>query len=372
MFASETHKPTILVIDDSAENVHLMVEVLKEQYNVQVATNGEGGLRLAQSENPPELILLDILMPCMDGYEVCRRLKSHPVSKNIPVIFLTALNAVHNVTKGFEVGGVDFITKPISVPIVMARVQTHLALYNQKRLLENLVREKTRELENTQDVTIAGLATLAEYRDSETGGHISRTKNYVRLLARNLRDLPRFRGELDDEVIDLLYKSAPLHDIGKVGVQDRILRKPGRLTYDETREMDKHVVYGRDAILEAERRLGKENNRYSFLRYAREIAYSHHERWDGTGYPDKLKGDEIPVSARLMAVADVYDALISKRVYKPPFSHKRAVEVILEGRGTHFDPEMVDVFVDLESDFMQIALDYADHQEELETLPLCA
>ncbi|MGP0565483.1 MULTISPECIES: response regulator [unclassified Nitrospina] len=362
-------RATILVVDDSVENLKLMVEILNEDYNVQLASNGEKGLKLAQSDRPPDLILLDIMMPGIDGYEVCRRLKAHAVSKSIPVIFLTALNEVHNEARGFEVGGVDYITKPVSLPIVQARVQTHLRLYDQTRHLESLVREKTLELENTQDVTITGLATLAEYRDNETGGHILRTKSYVRLLAQNLKGLPRFRGELDDEVIGLLYKSAPLHDIGKVGVQDRILRKPGKLTHKEVSEMDRHVVFGRDAILEAEKLLGQAGDQYSFLRFAREIAYSHHERWDGCGYPEKLKGDAIPLSARLMALADVYDALISKRVYKPPYSHKQAVDLIIKGRETQFDPDIVDTFVQLQQEFFNIAMKLVDHEEERITLP---
>ena len=265
------------------------------------------------------------MMPNMDGYEVCRRLKENEATGDIPVIFVTAKSDVEDETKGFDVGGVDYITKPISPPIVLSRVRTHLELKrarqflkNQNEILDQKVKERTRELTLTQDVTILSLASLAETRDNETGGHIRRTQNYVRLLAEELITHPKFVGVLDDNTVNLLYKSAPLHDIGKVGVPDRILLKPGKLTDDEFEEMRKHTTLGRDAILNAEKGFG-ENIESSFLSYAREIAYTHHEKWDGSGYPTGISGENIPVSGRLMALADVYDALISKRVYKPPF-----------------------------------------------------
>jgi len=363
-----SHKRTILVVDDSPENLNLMAEILQDDYRVKVALSGAKALDIVRSESPPDLILLDIMMPDMDGYEVCQRLKSHPVTRKIPVIFLSALNETHDETKGFEVGGLDYITKPISVPIVQARVKTHLALYDQTLTLEEMVKERTRDLEITQDATIFGLATLAEYRDNETGGHILRTQNYVRVLADHLRTHSGFSNQLNEEMVDLLFKSAPLHDIGKVGIPDHILKKPGKLTDEEFREMDRHVIYGRDAIVEAESKLRLHKGQSSFLRFAREIAYSHHERWDGTGFPGNLKGDEIPLSARLMAVADVYDALISKRVYKPPFPHQKAIEIILEGRGTHFDPEIVEAFVELDGTFLEIALELADNEDVRKTL----
>lgn len=218
------------------------------------------------------------------------------------------------------------------------------------------LREQTRELILTQDVTIHGMASLAETRDNETGKHILRTQHYIRLLAEHLREHPRFCEILNDESIELIFKSAPLHDIGKVGVPDRILLKPGRLNPEEFEEMKRHTLYGRNALLIAEKRLGSN----SFLRFARQIAYTHHEKWDGSGYPQGLKADEIPCAGRLMALADVYDALISKRVYKPAFSHKKAKKIILEGRGIHFDPDVVDMFIELEEEFQQIARKYAD------------
>ncbi|MBT4365366.1 MAG: HD domain-containing protein [Desulfobacteraceae bacterium] len=213
------------------------------------------------------------------------------------------------------------------------------------------LRERTRQLQQTQDVTILTLASLAETRDNETGQHIIRTQNYVLILAQNLKYHPKFRNYLDETSIDLLFKSAPLHDIGKVGIQDNILLKPGSLTREEFEEMKKHTFYGSDALLAAEARLGKN----SFLHFAREIACSHHEKWDGSGYPEGLKGEDIPVSGRLMALGDVYDALISKRVYKKAFSHEKAYSIIIEGKGTHFDPDVVDAFIKCEEDFKHIA-----------------
>jgi putative two-component system response regulator len=254
---------------------------------------------------------------------------------------------------------------------VEARVKTHLTLReakeflkNQNEILEQKVEERTKELALTQDVTIQSLATLAETRDNETGGHILRTQNYVMLLAFNLMRKPGYKNRLDIPTAKLLNKSAPLHDIGKVGVADSILLKPGKLTPEEFEQMKKHTILGRDALLKAEKSLGTT----SFLRVAREIAYTHHEKWDGTGYPEGISGEAIPVSGRLMAIADVYDALICKRVYKPPFPHKKAAAIIKEGKGTHFCPDAVGAFEELEERFRQVALELADHPEEKEAL----
>jgi len=221
---------------------------------------------------------------------------------------------------------------------------------------EQRVKQRTLELAMVQEATIESMSSLTETRDPRTGEHIRRTQNYIRLLAEYLKNQPQFSPFLDDETIDLLCKSAPLHDIGKVGVSDRILLKPGKLTGPEFEEMKRHTLHGRDTILAAERKLGDT----SFLRFAREIAYTHHERWDGSGYPEGLKGEQIPIPGRLMALADSYDALTSKRVYKPQFPHEKAVEIIIEEKGSHFDPEVVDAFLEVKENFRQIALKYAD------------
>jgi len=356
---------TVLVVDDTEANIDLMVATFGDDYDISVALDGETALELVKSVHP-DLILLDIMMPGMDGYEVCRRLKANEATRDTPIIFVTALSDSGDETRGLVLGAVDYITKPFKPAIVKTRVRNHLELKRHRDHLEELVKERTRELALTQEVTIESLAVLAEYRDPETGGHIRRTQNYVRILAERLKDEPRFKDVLNDATVDLLYKSAPLHDIGKVGVPDNILLKAGRLTEEEFEEMKKHPIYGRNAIRAAEKRLGSN----SFLRLAREIAYSHHEKWNGSGYPQGLKGEEIPVSGRLMALVDIYDALISKRVYKPPFPHKRAVVIIAEGKGSHFDPDIVDAFLELEEKFRQIALEHADYEEERQALML--
>jgi putative two-component system response regulator len=363
---SPADRKTVLVVDDTPDNISLMSALLKDVYRTKIATNGPKALDIAGADNPPDLILLDIMMPEMDGYEVCRRLKADTKTRDIPVIFLTAKAQVEDERQGLELGAVDYITKPISPPIVLARIRTHLMLKeardflaDQNAVLEQRVAERTRQLAVVQDVTILAMASLAETRDNETGNHIRRTQNYVKCVALKLKDHPRFSDVLTDENVELLYKSAPLHDIGKVGIPDRILLKPGRLTDEEFETMKLHTTYGRDAIAAAEDKLDVPD---SFLGFAREIAYSHQEKWDGTGYPRGLSGDDIPVSARLMAVADVYDALISKRVYKPPFTHQEAVRIITEGSGTHFDPDVVDAFLEIAGEFSEIAKRFADHR----------
>jgi len=354
----------ILLVDDNTTNLQLLHETLDGLgYRLLIAKNGKTALAIAQKAEP-SLILLDIMMPEMDGYEVCRRLQSDEKTDRIPVIFITALADEDDEAKGLALGAVDYLTKPFNPELVRARVRIHLELKQHQDHLKQLVRERTRRLELTQAVTIESLATLAEYRDPETGGHIKRTQNYVKVLAKQLKEHPRFRDELNDEVIELLYMSAPLHDLGKIAVPDHILQKAGKLTDEEFEEMKKHTNYGHDALWITEQKLGEN----SFLRYAREIAYTHQEKWDGSGYPTGLKGDEIPISGRLMAIADVYDALISKRVYKPPFSHEKAVQIIVEGRGRHFDADVVDAFVELENTFRNIALSFADHDEERQML----
>ncbi len=361
---------TILITDDNPENIFFLGEILKNEYNIKAATNGDEALRIIWGKNPPNLVLMDVVMPEMDGLEVCRRLKSRGTSKNIPVIFVTALNESLDETKGFEVGGADYITKPFQPSTVLARVKTHLAMYDQNRILEEKVVERTQslvkrtqDLSDTQDVTIYAMATLAEYRDNETGTHILRTQRYVKVLASYLMGQDKYRDTLNPEAVELMYKSAPMHDIGKVGVPDNILLKPGRLTHDEFEEMKKHTTYGLEVIVKAERNLGVDP-KTSFLRFAREIAYTHQEKWDGSGYPEGLKGETIPLSGRIMAVADVYDALISKRVYKPALTHNATVRVIEHGRGTHFDPDVVDAFLEVQQEFRKIALKYAESDEE--------
>jgi len=367
-----TERQTLLIVDDTPDNIALLSGLLKSRYRIKVATQGERALKIAALDPPPDLILLDIMMPGMDGYEVCQRLKENPQTTAIPVIFLTAKAQVEDEEKGLKLGAVDYITKPISPPIVLARIKTHLTLKNARQFLqdrnaylEEEVKRRTQEVVAIQDVTILAMASLAETRDNETGGHIRRTQHYVRALAKKLQTHPRFASFLNNETIELLFKSAPLHDIGKVGIPDRILLKSGHFTPQEFEIMKSHARLGRDAILAAEKHL---NTPQSFLQLAREIAYCHQEKWDGSGYPQGLIGDAIPISARLMAVADVYDALISQRVYKEGMPHEQAVEIIRQGKGLHFDPDIVEAFLEITDEFQEIAAQFADRQEGAERL----
>ena len=363
-------KPQVLVVDDTPDNLALMSDLLRDTCKVRVANSGERALRLLANSPLPDLILLDIMMPGMDGYEVIRQIKANPATRGIPVLFLTAKSEVEDERIGLELGAVDYLTKPVSHAILQARVKIHLALKAQtdflrdkSAFLEAEVARRTREVLAVQDVTIHALASLAETRDNETGNHIRRTQHYVKLLAQHLSTHPRFAAKLTDAYIDGLFKSAPLHDIGKVGIPDSILLKPGKLTAAEFEIMKTHTTLGRDALERAEQELGMS---VDFLSIAKEIAHSHQEKYDGSGYPQGLAGDAIPLAARLMAVADVYDALISRRVYKEPFSHEKSVVFMQQGRGTHFDPDVLDAFLALQSEFQQIAARYVDSVADIE------
>ncbi len=354
----------ILIIDDVPENLHVLSELLLPQYQVLAATSGAGGLRVANGRPKPDLILLDVMMPGMDGYTVLARLRENPDTRDIPVIFLTALADSGDEEHGLKLGAADYITKPITPTVVLARVHTQLEaklardwMKQQNVTLEAEVARRMAENDLTQRVSIRALAHLAETRDPETGNHILRTQGYVQQLARGLCQHPRFAGTLDERYIDLLHRSAPLHDIGKVGIPDHILLKPDKLTVDEWVIMQTHARLGSDAIEQAERDIEMP---LPFLSLAKEIARWHHEKWDGSGYPDGLSGDTIPVSARLMAVADVFDALITVRVYKPAMSYTEARDIIASGRGSHFDPDMVDAFIVNFADFSAIAERYSD------------
>lgn len=363
-------KPTILVVDDTPDNLTLVSNLLKKDYRVRVAINGEKALKIAFSDAPPDLILLDVMMPGMDGYEVCQKLRNSEATAHIPIIFLTAKSEVEDERKGLSLGASDYITKPISPPILEARVKTHLAakaysdfLTDKTSYLEKEVTRRTREISAIQDVTIQAMASLAETRDSDTGNHIRRTQFYVKALAIKLKNHPRFSAFLTESMIEMIYKSAPLHDIGKVGIPDRILLKPGRFEPAEFEIMKTHTTLGRDAIQAAEDVLGL---KVEFLSIAKEIAYAHQEKWDGSGYPEGLKGDAIPISARIMALADVYDALICRRVYKEGMPHGKAIGILIEGKGSHFDPDMVDAFLELQEEIQAIAAKYADSDSDLE------
>ncbi len=352
----------ILIVDDAPENIRILGELLRDKHTIMFARNGKDALRLAQSTPQPDIILLDVIMPGMDGYEVCQALKSDKKTADIPVLFITAQNNEKEESKGLGMGGVDYVSKPFRASLVQTRVDNQLELKKHRDRLDDLVRERTKELYLTQEATIESMASLAEWRDPETGLHIKRTQKFVQVLADYLAEDERFAPELDAKTRELLYLSAPLHDVGKVCIPDSILQKPGRLTEEEFEIMKEHTVRGKAVLSSTDSKLGSD----SFLRIARIVAYCHHERWDGKGYPQGLAGEAIPLCARLMSVADVYDALTSRRVYKPPMPHEKAKSIILEGHGTQFDPDVVDAFVALENEFIAIAEQYADTEFEAE------
>ena len=356
--------PTILIVDDSPENLTVLSDLLQPSYRVRVATSGQKALRVVGTAPRPDLILLDVMMPGLDGYQVFERLRADPATRDIPVIFVTAMGGTEAEMHGLESGAVDYITKPVVPPLVLARIHTQLELKqardwlrNQNSYLEAEIARRMAENEMIQEVSIRALAHLAEIRDPETGNHILRTQGYVQQMALGLQALPRFAATVTDRYIRLLTRSAPLHDIGKVGIPDIILRKPGPLTPAEWEIMKTHARLGSEAIELAER---DADEPVEFLALAKEIARWHHEKWSGAGYPDGLAGDAIPIAARIMALADVFDALISERVYKPALSYQQAREIIVAGRGDHFDPELVDVFLDRFETFCEIAAHHHD------------
>lgn len=356
--------PTLLIVDDSPENLSVLSELLMPTYRVRAANSGAKALRIAVSAPQPDLVLLDIMMPDMDGYEVFDHLRANPETADIPVIFITAVDGAEAELRALEAGAVDYITKPIMPPIALARIRTQLELKqardrlrNQNAWLEAEVNRRLEENDLTELVSIRALAHLAEIRDPETGNHLRRTQAYVGRLAERLAGHSRFADRLDDRYIDLLTRSAPLHDIGKVGIPDAILRKPGPLDAAEWAIMKTHSRLGAEAIELAEKDADKE---VAFLSLAKEIALWHHEKWDGSGYPDGLAGEAIPLSARLMAVADVFDSLVTPRVYKRPMGFDEARDIIAVGRGRHFDPDLADTFLAGYDEFVAIAERHRD------------
>jgi putative two-component system response regulator len=349
----------ILILDDSITQLTELKYIL-ESYDFMVVSfkNPINALTYLNDEKSllPDAIISDIVMPEMDGFDFCKHVKSNLDIKDIPFIFLTSLGDNLNHKKGLELGAVDYINKPMDPDLIKARLKTYIDLEHHRSNLENIIEEKTEELEKLQQITIECIATLAEYRDNETGTHIHRTQEYILLLANEMEKSSKYKKLLTKKCIKLLYQSAPLHDIGKVGIPDSILLKPGRLTEDEFEIMKTHTDIGRKALELADQRMGKE----SFLHYAAELAGYHHERWDGNGYPKGLKGENIPFFARMMAIVDVYDALVSKRVYKDPISHYEAIKIIKSESGTHFDAEIVKVFLRIENECKKVVKKYTD------------
>ncbi|MFK5926929.1 MAG: response regulator [Desulfuromusa sp.] len=353
-----SEKKQILIVDDTGSNIDTLMAVLGDEYDLRVAVDGETALQSLQQNELPDLILLDIMMPGMDGYEVCKQLKNSTRTRGISIIFLTALAESSEQEKGLNLGAEDYIIKPFDPAIVKARVRIQLELKSYRDHLEEQVSLRTDQLAHAQEATIASMAIMAEYRDPETGGHIQRTKSYVRTLATEISQI--HPGMVKEEMLEILYQAAPLHDIGKVAIPDAILLKPARLNAEEFSIMEKHTIYGSEAI----RRTETIHGRNELFRVAAEIAEFHHEKWDGSGYPHGRKGKAIPICARLMTIADVYDALISKRPYKEALTHEQAVKTILEGDGythpDHFDPQILACFENIHQQFHAIAVAFDD------------
>lgn len=336
-------KKTILVVDDTPENIDVLSGVLRPQFFVKAALNGERALKIAAADPKPIMILLDIMMPGMDGYEVCRRLKANPATAKVPIIFVTARDQEEDERKGLELGAVDYITKPISPSIVLARVHTQLALYDQNLALDRKVRERTEELHETRLQIIRRLGRAAEFKDNATGLHVIRMSHYSRLIAEAL--------DHGREWEELIFNAAPMHDIGKIGIPDNILLKPGKLDGTEWEVMMKHPKFGADII-------GDHDS--AIMKLSKEIAITHHEKWDGTGYPYGLEGEEIPLSGRIIAIADVFDALTTERPYKKAWTVSDAVKLIEDNAGTHFDPDLVSIFREAMPQVLDIRDRYAE------------
>jgi putative two-component system response regulator len=369
METDKTEKRIVLIVDDTPNNLAVLGELLMPHYKVRIANSGPKALLSAASEPRPDLILLDIMMPGMDGYEVIQHLKDNPETCDIPVVFITALEDSEDEARGLDLGAVDYIHKPIRPAILLARVRGQIEIKEARDMLrdknswlETEVKRRIRQYQKVQDISMRALASLDEVRDKETGNHILRTQHYVRVLAQELANQPNYADILTLDVIDTYTKAAPLHDLGKVGIPDYVLLKPGKLTPEEWEIMKTHAQIGADAIWRAIKD-EEDTEAIDFLCVAMEIAANHHEKWDGTGYPKGLAADRIPLAARLMALADAFDALITRRVYKPPISIEAAHNIINNSSGTHFDPDIVAAFNRRIDDFRVIAARYVDKED---------
>lgn len=344
-------RQTILIVDDTPENIDLLTEVLNPYYQTKAALNGDKAIKIMAADVKPDLVLLDIMMPGISGYDVCKRLKSRPETRGIPIIFVSAMSDAGDEKRGLEMGAVDYIVKPISPAIVLARVRAHLALYDQTRELERLVALRTAELETTRHQIILRLGRAAEFKDNETGSHVVRMSHYARLIAQ-AKGLP-------SAMVNIVFHAAPMHDIGKIGIPDHILLKPGKFDEAEWAVMRQHPAMGAKII-------GRHQD--ELLQAARSVALTHHEQWDGNGYPNGLKGEEIPIFGRIVALADVFDALTCARPYKKAWTVEAALAHIEKGAGTHFDPGLIQPFRSALPDMLHIMARYTDENGALPDL----
>ncbi|MDR3256036.1 MAG: response regulator [Synergistaceae bacterium] len=363
----DNERSMIMIVDDNIANLKVAKNALSDAYDVFTVPSAAKMFDLLE-RNKPKLILLDIDMPVMDGYEAIKILKNKPGMEDIPVIFLTAKSDAESEIEGLSLGAIDYISKPFMPQLLRKRVELHLTVDAQKHMLEaqaqrleaqsaelrnfndnlqKMVEEKTCKVLELQSAILKTVSNLVESRDDITGGHVERTQKCLRVLIEGLNELGLYREQIQDWDIDLMLQSSQLHDVGKIAIADMILNKPGRLTPEEFEEMKRHTTLGVKII----ERIEAETTDSEFLKYAKIFAGTHQEKWDGTGYPEGLAGEDIPLPGRLMAIADVYDALTSDRPYKKAFSHEDAVEIILNGRGTHFDPVLVDVFEQVSDEF---------------------
>jgi putative two-component system response regulator len=334
-------KAKVLIVDDTPDNIHVLMETLKGDFAIVAAINGEKALSMALAEPRPDLILLDVMMPGIDGYEVCARLKADVRTAPIPVIFITALSDEEDEARGLSLGAVDYITKPFRPGLVKARVRNHLQLKRYRDNLESLVEEQVAEIASSHLATIFALSKLAESRDDDTGKHLERTQTYCRMLAEQLLAQEAHRDTIDGDFVETIFHASPLHDVGKVAIPDAILKKPGKLTDEEFAVMQSHTLRGAETLAAVAGRFP--NNAIMNMGVA--IARSHHEKWNGRGYPDGLAGTAIPLPARIMAISDVYDALTSKRCYKEAFTHEDSCAILQKDAGSHFDPDLVGAFL---------------------------
>ena len=364
-----TTRKKVILVDDMMSNIDQGRNLLKTFFEVFPAPSAAKLFEILENVIP-DLILLDIEMPEMNGYETIKKLKSDPRFADIPVIFVTSKDDESSEMQGFDLGAVDYVTKPFSGPLLLKRITNHLLIIEQRNELlasqavlqdysdnlEELVREKTEEIFDLQSAILATVADLVEFRDKYTGGHINRTQRYLKTLVEEMLRSGVHTDEISSWDMDFYLAAAQLHDVGKIAISDMILNKPGKLTFEEFTIMKTHVTEGIEVI----ERVMSETKEHDFLNHALLFAGTHHEKWDGGGYPVGLRGENIPIEGRIMAIADVYDALISRRPYKEAFSHKDACEIIEDGAGSHFDPDLVRIFVNVKDKFYEIARESGD------------